>query len=183
LGHEATGIMTECGAQNAPESRKVSLYRVFPYTPWIITHLAPRAISGVGGATDRRSKKRYVRNFRFFSLHALFILLPHKITTEVNDRDPEHGNCRIVSLVTNRRLFIVVNCIWESIIATPAYILIYSFAANRLRSTRLWLLKSDIPHSPLLCLQVDCPRLISHGYRELPGMRKGEGRGNGTLLL
>jgi hypothetical protein len=48
----------------------------------------------------------------------------------VSDHGPDHGNHRIVSLVTNRRLFTILHCIWVSFVATPAFILTH-FVANR----------------------------------------------------
>jgi hypothetical protein len=48
----------------------------------------------------------------------------------VSDRGPDHGNHRIVSLRTNRRLLTILHCIWVSIVATPAFILTH-FVANR----------------------------------------------------
>jgi hypothetical protein len=44
------------------------------------------------------------------------------------------GIVESVSLVTKRRLFSALHCIWESVVATPAFILT-QFVAKRLRST------------------------------------------------
>jgi hypothetical protein len=84
-------------------------------------------------------------------LVTIFSFHHHKIATEVSDRGPEHGNRRIVSLVSNRRLFTVLQCFWKDIVATPVFILTH-FVANRLRSTRLWLLNST--QSPVFFLRV-----------------------------
>jgi hypothetical protein len=54
-----------------------------------------------------------------------------------SDRGPDHGNRRIVSLVTNRRVINVQHANWKDIVATPAFILTH-FVANRLvRSTQI----------------------------------------------
>ncbi len=51
-----------------------------------------------------------------------------------SDRGPDHGNRRLVSLVTNKRVLTILHCIWKDIVATLAFILT-PFVANRLRGS------------------------------------------------
>jgi hypothetical protein len=67
----------------------------------------------------------------------------HYTQMEVSDRGPDHVNHRIVALVTKRRLFTALHCIWESVEATPAFILTH-FVANILRGRSTQILVSEL---------------------------------------
>jgi hypothetical protein len=44
-------------------------------------------------------------------------MIAHTSRRGKNDRGPDHGICRIVSLVSNRRLLTVLHCSWEDFVA------------------------------------------------------------------
>ena len=46
----------------------------------------------------------------------------HNKITEVRDRGPDHGKRRSVSLVTNRRAFTVLQCIWERVCSNSGFV-------------------------------------------------------------